>query len=128
MALNIAKAGFSLSLFDVEEGRAEELRDTWTKHGDISSGETDMQSTLGVGRATNAVGWVLTRVKFSRRNGEDEIFSSPRARVMVSLYFSLSLTQLRQIPAVSTQTRLSGRNLARGGGGFFASIPYTTVG
>lgn len=39
MALNIAKAGFPLSMYDAEEGRAEHLRESWTKNKDLPPGE-----------------------------------------------------------------------------------------
>lgn len=39
IALNIAKAGFPLSLYDTEEGLAQELRDNWIKNHDLPSGK-----------------------------------------------------------------------------------------
>lgn len=39
MALNIAKAGFPLSLYDVEEGRTHELREIWVKENHLPAGK-----------------------------------------------------------------------------------------
>lgn len=40
MALNIAKAGFPLSVFDAEEGRTQELRESWVKDKHLPTGVT----------------------------------------------------------------------------------------
>lgn len=38
MALNVAKAGFPLSLYDAEEGRTQELRESWVKDKHLPTG------------------------------------------------------------------------------------------
>ena len=38
MALNIAKAGFPLSMYDAEEGRTHELRENWVKDKHLPPG------------------------------------------------------------------------------------------
>lgn len=47
MALNVAKAGFPISLYDAEEGLAQELRDSWTKNGQLPSGEKKKSRETG---------------------------------------------------------------------------------
>lgn len=39
MALNVAKAGFPLSLYDDEEGRVQDLKHAWVKDKHLSEGE-----------------------------------------------------------------------------------------
>lgn len=39
MALNIAKAGFPLSMYDAEEGRTHDLRESWVKDKHLPTGE-----------------------------------------------------------------------------------------
>lgn len=38
MALNVAKAGFPLSMYDAEEGRVQELKESWVKDKHLSEG------------------------------------------------------------------------------------------
>lgn len=39
MALNVAKAGFPLSVYDAEEGRTQELREGWVKDKHLPTGQ-----------------------------------------------------------------------------------------
>ena len=39
MALNVAKAGFPLSMYDAEEGRVQDLKESWVKDKHLSEGE-----------------------------------------------------------------------------------------
>lgn len=53
MALNIAKAGFPLSLYDTQEGLAQELRESWVRDKHLPSGE---QSTINrSGKRANTI-------------------------------------------------------------------------
>lgn len=45
MALNVAKAGFPLSLYDAEEGRTQELRESWVKDKHLPTGMEVMNIT-----------------------------------------------------------------------------------
>lgn len=38
MALNVAKAGFPLSVYDTQEGRTQELRESWVKDKHLPTG------------------------------------------------------------------------------------------
>lgn len=38
MALNVAKAGFPLAVYDAEEGRTQELRESWVKNKHLPTG------------------------------------------------------------------------------------------
>ncbi len=38
MALNVAKAGFPLAVYDAQEGRTQELRESWVKDKHLPTG------------------------------------------------------------------------------------------
>lgn len=46
MALNVAKAGFPLSMYDAEEGRTQELRESWVKDKHLCSGTFHLHALL----------------------------------------------------------------------------------